>query len=243
MASPDINQTACDTPVSSEARFPRTLALIHAGICVVASLVTAKDLSFLPLILVGLAVGLSIVVLVQWVVWKVLSRWVKNRRVWACFIFLPVSLLLGDSVWRAFPANRAGYTLRAGRLDSLPRSATEVKHYAWSGLFTGSQYVSFKAPKDDVETWIRNSPSLGEVAPKLYSVDKKRLVYPAEDSNWFDTKHDYFSSDKMAPSWWNGTLQDVGKTYEIPATRGGHNYGILIYDERNGIVYIRVTWS
>lgn len=223
--------------------FPWRLALVHAAICVVMSLVAATDLTWLALHLVGLSVLLAVVVLVQWMVWKIFCRWVKNRKIWVCFVFLPAVLLAADSVWWAFPLNRAVSTLDAGRLGSLPRGATDVRHYRWSGLFTGSQFVSFKASRDDVEMWIRNSPSLNDVSPTFYSADKHRIPYSTDDSKSFETKHDYFSPDVMAPAWWNETLRGAGRTYQIPAATGGHNYGILIYDEVAGVVYIKVTWS
>lgn len=240
-ATPSLHPTMTDK--DNRPRFPAKYAWINAGAILIIALIDSREPGWLVLQLLGIGLVLSLLLLVQWLLWLGFHRWIRSRTVWAVFLLLPCVLVALDSVWWAIPRNRAESALRAGRLAKLPSEAREIKHHAWSGFFTGSQFVTFTASPDEVNAFVARSPSLANVRPSLFSKKRHRLPYPERDSDQEFDGHDYYPAQTLAPAWWNGTLRDSGRVYAIPADKGGHNYGTLIYDEIRGVVYIQITWS
>ena len=54
--------------------------------------------------------------------------------------------------------------------------------------------------------------------------------------------HKTFSPDPSVPPWYREEIRGNGRRYEIPA-EGFHNWGEVIVDDVNNIVYINVIWS
>jgi hypothetical protein len=138
--------------------------------------------------------------------------------------------------------------LEDGRLAQLPDSAFGVKAEGWSGMFTGEDYMMFKAEPEDIEKFITESPSLKEVEPELFSAEKQYMPYPEKDDFESDEeflehqKHSYYHLGDYLPQWYRPMIRNKGRRYEIPA-KDSHNWGSVIINDETGTVYINVIWS
>ncbi|AQQ71660.1 hypothetical protein SMSP2_02037 [Limihaloglobus sulfuriphilus] len=96
-----------------------------------------------------------------------------------------------------------------GRLAQLPESAFGVKAEGWSSMFTGDDYMMFKADPEDIEKFIADSPSLKGIEPELFSPEKQYMPYPEKDD--FETdqeflehcKHSYYHIGGHLPYRWS----------------------------------------
>lgn len=115
--------------------------------------------------------------------------------------------------------------LRNGRLADLPASVTDIKAEGWDGIFTGEDYLMFRADPDDIKLFISNSDSIKSQKPKILS----------EDSS-------HTRKSSYMPQWYNPSTIVKGRKFEIPAANH-HNWGTVIIDDQTNTVYIEVTWS
>ena len=67
------------------------------------------------------------------------------------------------SSWNRAAAIRC--TLEWGRLAPFPASARDLKITTSGNMFTRSFHISFTAPADDIELWLRQSPGTRGVVP------------------------------------------------------------------------------
>jgi hypothetical protein len=162
-------------------------------------------------------------------------------------VAVPLSLVGG---LKLRPVNPRG-VLKAGRLADLPASATDVRCEGWSGLFTGTDYVMFRASAEDIEKFITQSPSAKGAVPDLLNAEHRRLPYREEDyaegheESEDDYERDYFAPESLAPKWYDVTMKGKGRRYEIPGDpdNKGYNFGSVIINDQTNTVYIRVVWS
>jgi len=146
--------------------------------------------------------------------------------------------------WQSRPSRLIRLIIRDGRLANLPSSATDVKVSVWDTGFTGSSYLSFTAPAEDIDAFIAASPSIRDVEPQVFDPDHMHLPYPVDvQSVEFDSPHEYFWPDTCAPSWYDVTIREKGRKYKIPPANGFHNSGSVIIDDTTCKVYIEVIWS
>jgi hypothetical protein len=130
--------------------------------------------------------------------------------------------------------------LKDGRLYSLPKSASNVKTEGMGGLFTGEGFLSFQATREDIEIFVSNSPSIKNVKPESFNESHMYLAYPEDDN--FEEKHKYFYKHKHWPKWYDPTIKNEGRLYEIPPIEG-HNWGSVIIDFGTNTVLVYVIWS
>ena len=152
---------------------------------------------------------------------------------------------------RESPAERTERILRNGRLADLPESATDVKVYGWAGIFTGEDYLMFRATPEDIEKFIAKSPSLKGATPEIFDSEHMHLPYQKEEESYTEEefenryKQKYFFPYHMDPKWYDLTIKVKGRQYEIPGdpNKKGHNSGSVLINDETDTVYIYVIWS
>lgn len=152
---------------------------------------------------------------------------------------------------RESPAERTERILRAGRLADLPESATYIKAEGWSAMFTGEDYLMFRAAPEDIEKFIAKSPSLKGATPEIFDSEHMHLPYQKEEEYYTDEelensyKQKYFFPSHMDPKWYDLTIKVKGRQYEIPGdpNKKGHNWGSVLINDETNTVYIYVIWS
>jgi len=82
--------------------------------------------------------------------------------------------------------------LEWGRLSPFPASATNVSVETEGSSFTRSFRASFTAPKQDIESWIKDSPGLNETTPDDLSNNKVQyIIAPGGGANRAKVTIDY----------------------------------------------------
>ena len=82
--------------------------------------------------------------------------------------------------------------LEWGRLFPFPASATNISVKTEGSSFTRSFRASFTAPKQDIESWIKNSPGLTETTPAELSDSKVQyIIAPGGGANRAEVTIDY----------------------------------------------------
>ena len=82
--------------------------------------------------------------------------------------------------------------LEWGRLSPFPASATNVSIETEGNSFTRSFHASFEAPKQDIQSWIKDSPGLNETTPEELSENKVQyLITPGGGANRAEVTIDY----------------------------------------------------
>ncbi|MFA5865501.1 MAG: DUF4190 domain-containing protein [Phycisphaerae bacterium] len=135
--------------------------------------------------------------------------------------------------------------LKNGRLASLPTSATNIKAEGWSAIFTGEDFLMFKASPDDIEKFLSQSESIKRGTPKLFDHKQMHIPYPNTENaeNQSNENDIYFFRSNHWPIWYDPTIKIKGRKYEIPSDVRGHNWGSVIIDDETSTVYISVIWS
>ena len=82
--------------------------------------------------------------------------------------------------------------LEWGRLSPFPGGATNVSIETEGSSFTRSFHASFTAPKQDIQSWIKDSPGLNEITPEELSNNKVHyIVAPGGGANKAEVTIDY----------------------------------------------------
>jgi len=82
--------------------------------------------------------------------------------------------------------------LEWGRLSPFPASATRVSVETEGNSFTRSFRANFVAPKQDIQTWISDSPGLNEGVPEELSGNKvKYVITPGAGASKAEVTIDY----------------------------------------------------
>ena len=82
--------------------------------------------------------------------------------------------------------------LEWGRLSPFPASATNISVITEGSSFSRSFRASFTAPKQGIESWIKNSPGLNETTPEKLSDNKVQYVIaPGGGANRAEVTIDY----------------------------------------------------
>jgi hypothetical protein len=124
--------------------------------------------------------------------------------------------------------------LRSGRLAALPDSATDVKAEQWAGIFSGEQFLMFRAERQDVSEFVRKSGGLRTAAP---------VVLPGGSSGICAELDDPSEQPKYTPRWFRPRGIVRGRCFKIAPEASGHNWGAVAIDDDRGAVYIQVTWD
>ncbi len=172
---------------------------------------------------------------------------IRNQFLWAIVFVIPVILLRGHDLPYDSHEVRAASILTYGRLADLPESATDLKVYSWSSPFSGEWYLKFKASSEDIDEFIKNSPSLKDQECIKYSPEKMRLLTPRDREKRMEyeqTGHKLFYPRSLSPKWYRPEIRVHGREYEVPPlAERRHNWGEVIVDDDQNIVYIKIIWS
>jgi len=85
--------------------------------------------------------------------------------------------------------------LEWGRLSPFPVSATNVSIETEGNSFTRSFRASFTAPKQDIQSWIVDSPGLNGTTPEKLSDNKVQyIIEPGAGANKAEVTIDYVSN-------------------------------------------------
>ena len=173
-----------------------------------------------------------------------LKKRIKNLYIWAILFLIPSILVGTDFFYYNMPKIRAAAILSYGRLAALPESASHVREYSWSSPFSGEWFLSFRATDDDIETFIDNSSSLKGQPCQSFSSEKMRIPFVDDlktREEYHRSGHETFIPDTVPP-WYREEIRGNGRLYEIPK-EGQHNWGEVIVDDVNNIVYVNIIWS
>jgi hypothetical protein len=120
----------------------------------------------------------------------------------ACLVGLLSCIVLSSSNSRdnqdhAKQAEMMALVLEWGRLAPFPASATNISIKTEGSSFTRSFRASFIATKQDIETWMNDSPGINEATPEEISKNKVQyIIEPGGGANWAEVTID-FASDKV----------------------------------------------
>ena len=92
-------------------------------------------------------------------------------------------------------------TLEWGRLAPFPTSAQELTIRTEGGLFTRTFRSQFKAPKQDLETWIRSSPGLLSAESTYADGKRKYIIKPGGGANRAEVTIGDDGSVEIYTSW------------------------------------------
>lgn len=151
------------------------------------------------------------------------------------FIFIGVPIIMEPS-----DKHKIEVALKFGRLAPLPESAMKILVETRGNMMSGTFYLCFQGPSSDIEKWIKSSDGLKGVEVRHYTEKNMLLPYPnsADDS---DPDQDYFHRNKKIP-WYNPTIRKKGRRFDIPQDKEA-NYGMVIINDTNGVVYIKTSHS
>ncbi|MHC4721950.1 MAG: DUF4190 domain-containing protein [Planctomycetota bacterium] len=168
---------------------------------------------------------------------------IRGRNFAVAGIVISIVVLLFVS-WNALPTVKAKKTLTNGRLANLPQSVTNLKVGGWAGLFTGEDFIKFRATPEDINKFVAESPSIKEVAPEMFNSENMHLPEPdnsQKTSDYYTLDHKHYDESNY-PSWYRPTMKVKGRRYLIPPD-GYHNWGSVIINDETNTVYISVIWS
>jgi hypothetical protein len=106
--------------------------------------------------------------------------------------------------------------LSHGRLPPLPKAATDVATSYWTGIFTGAEYLRFRASTVAVREFI----AAADLAP---------------------TRCEPLGRHDQVPHWFVPEQLDDPECYVVPADRRNHNSGRVWV--RGDTVFIEIVWS
>lgn len=245
-----LNETKNEASINAQAEKPRTSRLAIASLILGVAWVLLGPLTSIP----GLILGIVAIVKIK------RSRGLLKGRPFAIAGIItsgiPIVLIGMFILWFAYrlscgmklSARKPQAILKAGRLAELPESAADIEAEGWDGIFTGEDYLMFRATLEGIEKFIAESPSIKDTEPEIFSSKKMYLPYHepndfADEADWEDHyNHKYFFPQKDQPEWYDITIKLKGRRYKIPAFEH-HNWGSVIINDETNTVYINVIWS
>lgn len=145
------------------------------------------------------------------IIYWLLKKRVYKQRYWMGLFLLPAAAVIGLELYEPSAQTKADSLLVAGRLASLPTDVTEIEFSTWSGIFTGAQFLKFRASAEAIEEFTLGSTSISGSEVKYYTEESPRLPYPKNiDLNWaFTTRElesNWTTTTRHTMTLRNGTL-------------------------------------
>lgn len=181
----------------------------------------------------------------QVVVYLLLKTRIKHILLWAILFLAPAIVLGADCLYTSLPTVAARRILAIAELASLPKSATEIKVYTWSFLFSGEKSLRFRASPDDIERFLDESPILRDAECERFSRKRMRLHSPHDPKKWGEYQeagHELFVPDSSAPPWYKEEIKQGGRRYIIHP-EWGYYPGEVIVDDEEHLIFINIVWS
>jgi hypothetical protein len=122
--------------------------------------------------------------------------------IFASFILLACTTYDAGTQMSAEERKRATEAmLEWGRLAPFPTTAQEITIRTEGGLFSRTFRCHFKAPKSDIETWVRSSPGLLEAESTYGDRKTKYLIKPGGGANRAEVTIGDDGSVQIYTSW------------------------------------------
>ena len=210
--------------------------LLHGAFSIVAIEIAIAAIGAFFLIFISLGY--------QALIYSLLKTRIRNTLLWAILFLVPATALSANSLYRSLPRVMASKILTYGRLARLPESATNLRTDSWSSPFSGEWFLKFRASPEDIESFLNRSPSLEAQDSVKYTPERMRLSWPKERIQEASPQdgHEYFIPGSLTPEWYNPQIRQRGRRYNIPA-EGFHNWGEVIVDDEEHVVFVKVVWS
>jgi len=215
----------------------RRLFLPSALVVVVLALMfLAVKISGILFLVFGLAVVLGLFYLFGVSLSRAIHRqWLPAITAFCTFVMMSVcavvvaakAILFAVAGMRRYTPDVASF-LNEARLATLPSNASNIKTHGWAALFTGEQYMTFTAPRSDIDAWLTRCKDISNQTP---------TTLPS------DLTHAPFLPDDEAPRWFKPSPTMTGRMFEIPPDASGHYQGSIIIDDDRNEVYIDIIWS
>lgn len=141
------------------------------------------------------------------------------------------SLFLPDNSVTISDNEKLETSLKMGRLSVLPKNITEFKIANTSNTFSSTYIFKFKSNKQDINKFILESPSLKNQDPKILNVNTNN-----------STSESVLINRNTNFDWFNPTIKSKGRMYTI-SVDDKSNYGVVIIDDLENIVYITISHS
>ena len=157
----------------------------------------------------------------------------------------PIILIAGMIIYESIPIVAARKILLHANLSPLPDSYYEINAWHWSSLFSGEEFLKFRASPEDIESFLSSSPILKDKIYELYSIERMRIPYPDKygtEEEHFNTPHEYYYPSPSAPDWYIEQLKGPGRRYEIHP-EDYYYPGEVIIDDESGTVFVKLVFS
>lgn len=132
--------------------------------------------------------------------------------------------------------------LRAN-LAPLPKSASHIKVYTWSTMFSGAEYLRFQANPADIVDFVDASKAVSDARHQADLRDGRQLYYV----NAFKSMYGEYLSVELdfpspgAPDWFQVKIPNA-KHY-LFFVKGYQCPGELIIDGSSGTVFIKLVFG
>ncbi len=127
-------------------------------------------------------------------------------------------------------------TLSMARLGPLPPDATDVETGGDNSLFKMTLLLRFKAPPQQIDGFLRNSPALQDLPTEILGPRHMFQPFPANGQG--DPAHRHYLPDPRH-DWWNPLVQTRGRFFEIPPD-DDQVRGQVIVDDTAHEVFVKV---
>jgi hypothetical protein len=211
-------------------------------------LVSHRAISVLIIEAIFAAIGAGFLTLIslgyQTLVYRLMKTRVRRNALWAILFVLPAIMFGSVCIYSSLPTVAARKILGHAELAPLPKSATEIKVYTWSSLFSGEEFLGFRASSRDIEKFLNESPILQNAECEKFSHERMRLRTPdtTPNTDQFDEgEHEFFVPDLNAPTWYKDEIRR-GKRYIIHPKWGYYPGEVIVHDEEH-LVFVHVIWS
>lgn len=169
---------------------------------------------------------------------------IRRNLYWAILFLLPGIVLGTERLYTSLPTVAARRILTLAELAPLPESATEIKVYTWSSLFSGEKFLRFHASPRDIERFLDESTILQGAECQTFSPERMRLHSPDDPEKWgryYEAGHEFFIPDPSAPAWYKEEIRR-GRRYIIHP-EWGYYPGEVIVDDEEHFVFVNIIWS
>lgn len=148
--------------------------------------------------------------------------------------------------------------MSSGRLSHLPGSASKIRFGGWSGISTGSYYLSFYVPSEESLQFVASSPGIDSMEYEEFSPAHMNLAYMENVSKGEGNGRSYSDEQRIGLTddyihrryqvdseilWYRPTVRVMGKRYKISPDNTGRNWGEVVLDLDLDRVWVNVVWD
>ncbi|MHC4115922.1 MAG: hypothetical protein ACYSWO_00295 [Planctomycetota bacterium] len=172
-------------------------------------------------------------------------RWLTRRKLVFVALFLLPGMMFGVRAFRlSLPEPKTRRLLEGAGLAALPESASKLRVYSWSTMFSGDAFLRFEADENDIEKFLNDSAILKDMECQSFSEQRMRLKRPKEheyDREYGDGINEYFHPHTWGPPWYEQEVRTPGRLYKF-TSEYSHGAEVIVHDEQN-IVLVRLGFG